>query len=536
MSRHISTSNQPWDEAERPVTPTRPAGDIAMMSPSTSQTAAASGPPQYPPDPSTPTQSRKKKGKKRKDSTEHLASQPRPPPSPSDAGDADPIPASLPDRPPSVAPSASSLSALRSARPVLAREESGRMLENLDRVQRALIQWQFMDWEDTRDKMRVSRSFSLIIEQITSMGWHTLPFTDSPGASSLFTSLRHLVPKDPPPAGVTPVPFRGTADSAAQPHPPSSQRAQSRAPAPSSAPARLPGGLGTTGPPQRPPRSSKRPPPPVPAASRRSYADTVKKATDLVTLTRTMPDLDPERIVAMHQAAVSTAAATKQRINSMTTGPSCRQILVPLPKDIHISCATFPGILVQANRALDKSSLEVESVHFAYGGVSLLTSRVPSPAEIALLAGAVGIRLNLREPPTASLPRSRTFLKILDMPFYYRDNAGKSLPITPDHICRALMDSHLAPHIQLANSPCIMRNARGSDTATVWFDIHDSQSGAARSNVASKSIQFGPSSCLIRGARANPGSPLCQRCWRWGHSTRSCRVQAPSCPRCAGPH
>src|SRR6267154_6837829 len=135
MSRHISTSNQPWDEAERPVTPTRPAGDIAMMSPSTSQTAAASGPPQYPPDPSTPTQSRKKKGKKRKDSAEHLASQPRPPPSPSDAGDEDPVSASLPDRPPSVAPSASSPSMLRAARPVLAREESGRMLENLDRVQ-----------------------------------------------------------------------------------------------------------------------------------------------------------------------------------------------------------------------------------------------------------------------------------------------------------------------------------------------------------------------------------------------------------------
>src|SRR6267154_1619135 len=486
MSRHVSSSNLPWDEADRPVTPTRMAGDVAMTSPSTSRTAAAPGPPQILPEPSTPTQSKKRKGKKRKDSSEHLASQPRPPPSAanSDAEDEAPTSAVHPPPPPSVAPSASSSSRSRPPRSTLPRGESGRMLENLDRVSTALFQWSAMDWEDPRDKMCVSRAFSLLIEQTVSLGWHTIPFSDSPGSPSLLTRLHELVPKDPPATGVTPVPTRGTAESATQPHPPSGRKVQPRSSALPFPPARLStGGPGTTGPPQRPPRSSKRPPPPVPAASRRSYSDTVKKATDLVTLTRTMPDLDPERIVAMHQAAISTAAATKQRVSSTTTGPSHRQILVPLPKDIHISSTTFPGILAQANWALDKSSLEVESVHFAYGGVLLLTSRVPSPAEIALVAGAVGIRLNLHEPPSASLPRSRTFLKILDVPFYYRDSTGKSLPITPDHIRRALMESHLAPHIQLANSPRIMHNARGSDTATVWFDIHDSQSGAARSNM-----------------------------------------------------
>src|SRR6267154_3742988 len=113
MSRHVSTSNQPWDEADRPVTPTRTAGDVAMTSPSTSRTGAASGPPQFPPDPSTPTQSKKKKGKKRKDSSEHLASQPRPPHSAasSDAEGEHRTPAVHPLPSPSVARSASTSSA-----------------------------------------------------------------------------------------------------------------------------------------------------------------------------------------------------------------------------------------------------------------------------------------------------------------------------------------------------------------------------------------------------------------------------------------
>ncbi|KXN92026.1 hypothetical protein AN958_10356 [Leucoagaricus sp. SymC.cos] len=96
--------------------------------------------------------------------------------------------------------------------------------------------------------------------------------------------------------------------------------------------------------------------------------------------------------------------------------------------------------------------------------------------------------------------------------------------------------SHLASSFTLANSPRVMHNSRRADTATVWFDVLDSQSGATAKRLINTSFQFGPSSCFVRAARSHSGVPLCQRCWRWGHSTRACRSQAPRCPRCAGPH
>jgi len=286
-------------------------------------------------------------------------------------------------------------------------------------------------------------------------------------------------------------------------------------------------------PPPLPARSARRPPP-VPIVSRRSYADTLKDATSLVTLTRTMPDLEPDRIVAMHQTALATAAVSKQRVNSTTTGPSRRQILIsisPIPPAMR-----FPSIVQACNTKLGSwSTCKVESCHSAYKGIALLTSQVPTPAQIATVAAAVHKLLNLPDTVevNASLPRSRSFLKVLDVP-YIRPSDDK--PITPDNIRDAFQKSPLASHIQLANSPRIMRNSRGADTATVWFDIHDSQSGTSAKALFNKTLQFGPSSCVIRRARANPGSPLCQRCWRWGHSTRSCRAQAPSCPQCGGPH
>jgi hypothetical protein len=96
--------------------------------------------------------------------------------------------------------------------------------------------------------------------------------------------------------------------------------------------------------------------------------------------------------------------------------------------------------------------------------------------------------------------------------------------------------SHLASLFTLANSPGVMQNSRESDTATVWFDILDSQSGATAKRLVGSSFQFGSLSCFIRVAKAHPGTLLCQHCWRWGHSTKACCSQAPRCPQCSGPH
>jgi hypothetical protein len=70
----------------------------------------------------------------------------------------------------------------------------------------------------------------------------------------------------------------------------------------------------------------------------------------------------------------------------------------------------------------------------------------------------------------------------------------------------------------------------------VWFDVIDSQSGATAKHLIGTSFQIGPTSCFVHTAQAHPGTPLCQCCWHWGHSTKACCSQAPCCPQCSGPH
>src|SRR2546423_319229 len=82
----------------------------------------------------------------------------------------------------------------------------------------------------------------------------------------------------------------------------------------------------------------------------------------------------------------------------------------------------------------------------------------------------------------------------------------------------------------------IMCNSKHADSATVWFNVHDSQSGASLKALIDKSFQFSLALYPICPACANPGVPQCQCCWCWGHSTRFCKAQVPCCPQCNSPH
>jgi hypothetical protein len=101
---------------------------------------------------------------------------------------------------------------------------------------------------------------------------------------------------------------------------------------------------------------------------------------------------------------------------------------------------------------------------------------------------------------------------------------------------KVMLESPVGHLISLASSPCVMHNTRHSDTATVWFDMVDSQLGTSTKALINSSIQFGLASCLIHGTHANPGTPLCQCCWCWGHSVCTCSTHALNCPWCSSPY
>jgi len=75
-----------------------------------------------------------------------------------------------------------------------------------------------------------------------------------------------------------------------------------------------------------------------------------------------------------------------------------------------------------------------------------------------------------------------------------------------------------------------------SDIAIVWIDIWNAQSGAKAKGLINQYFNVGRFIAMVRIANTNPGIPQYKNCWKWDHSTFSCRIQRSKCVKCNGPH
>ncbi|KXN81478.1 hypothetical protein AN958_04543 [Leucoagaricus sp. SymC.cos] len=93
----------------------------------------------------------------------------------------------------------------------------------------------------------------------------------------------------------------------------------------------------------------------------------------------------------------------------------------------------------------------------------------------------------------------------MDIPLFKADGQQ----VTADDMQAVMGRSHMARLFTLANSPRVMRNSCHTNTATVWFDMLNSQSGATAKRLIGSSFQFGPA--FVAGAGDTPPVPVILR-------------------------
>ena len=131
-------------------------------------------------------------------------------------------------------------------------------------------------------------------------------------------------------------------------------------------------------------------------------------------------------------------------------------------------------------------------------------------------------------------PKSKSYLKIIGIPYYPHADSREKL--SSSDIENVLKQNHIFNNISLASRPRIIKVSPKSDMAIVWIDIWDVQSGRNAKLLINQCFNVDNYITTIRGATMNPGVPQCKNCWRWGHSTFSCRIQGAKCTKCNGPH
>ncbi|KAF9267612.1 hypothetical protein L218DRAFT_845202, partial [Marasmius fiardii PR-910] len=133
-------------------------------------------------------------------------------------------------------------------------------------------------------------------------------------------------------------------------------------------------------------------------------------------------------------------------------------------------------------------------------------------------------------------PASTSYLRILDVQ-YFKQPGNPTSVITAEEVREQFRHSPLQDDLLvLTGPPCIVRNSARSTTATVYFNVWDSQMGSRAKRLIDRQIHIFGRVCFIRSTTASPGVPMCTRCSRWGHSINACRAPLYRCPQCSGPH
>ena len=108
--------------------------------------------------------------------------------------------------------------------------------------------------------------------------------------------------------------------------------------------------------------------------------------------------------------------------------------------------------------------------------------------------------------------------------------------LTLNNVEHIIKQNHIFNNVTLALNLRVIKASPKSDMAIIYIDIWDAQSGARAKDLINQCFNVGKYIATIKGANTNPGIPQYKNCWRWGHSTFSCRIQKSKCVKYSSPH
>jgi len=117
--------------------------------------------------------------------------------------------------------------------------------------------------------------------------------------------------------------------------------------------------------------------------------------------------------------------------------------------------------------------------------------------------------LQVEEP---HLPKSKSYLKIIGIPFFPHVNSQEKL--TSNDIEMVLKQNHIFDNISLASKPRVIKVSLKSNMLIVWIDIWDFQSGSNTKMLINRCFNVGSYITTIQGANMNPSVLQCKNCWK----------------------
>jgi len=256
-----------------------------------------------------------------------------------------------------------------------------------------------------------------------------------------------------------------------------------------------------------------------------SYAQIASNVTNALKIKEVFPALPNKKVLEMHNAAFGQHINRAKKVQFTTKGLFRKQAIIPVHNELTesiIGNASTHEFQINALLKNVRSLICSEFIRSCSGGIAIITNDVPNPSDLSIIGNyfksVEGINSN--DIPSPRLPQSKSYLKIMGLP-YLRADGNK---ITSENIMDFMKYIDLFENISLATKPRIIKASPKSDMAIIWFDIWDTQNGSKAKSLINHSFNLGRHIAMVRATNMNPGVPQCHNCWKWGHSTFSCRA------------
>ena len=229
----------------------------------------------------------------------------------------------------------------------------------------------------------------------------------------------------------------------------------------------------------------------------------------------------------------------KPRIKMTTKGPSRKHIIILMSNNNISSFMKNSSLnIANINRELQKAKTDVlvDYVRSDNTGITIITNKVAQQLDLSIIDHYIknSNDINALQVEDSRLPKSKSYLKIIGIPFYPHSNSQEKL--TSSDVKTILKQNHIFDNISLASKPQIIKVSPKSDMAIVWIDIWDVQSGQNAKLLINRCFNVGNYIATIKGANMNPRVLQCKNCWKWGHSTFLCCIHGDKCVKCNSPH
>ena len=273
----------------------------------------------------------------------------------------------------------------------------------------------------------------------------------------------------------------------------------------------------------------------------KSYAQATKPAantSDVLKIKEAFPSLNAKKVDQVHNI-INGQSKPRPRIKMTTKGPSRKHIIIPMSAENALTFMKNSSMNVaNINRLLRnaKTNILVDYIRSDSNGIIIVTNKVTQQSDLAIIDQYVknSSDINALQVEDSRLPKSKSYLKIIGIPFYPHGNLQDRLILAD--IETILRQNHIFDNITLALKPRVIKVSPKSDMAIVWIDIWDVQSGQKARMLINRCFNVGNYIATIRGANMNPGVSQCKNCWKWGYLMFSCRIQGAKCIKCNGPH